>query len=188
MLLQVLLQVPGMQDLVEALASYTQRHFTRIDRLVRSSFLLDYTLASMNVLMPEAESDAAAADALDQLESADTDVDDSTGTGVDTQAFMQPTVGIPADADVQAVTSQQQQLGAEAATDSIVQEPASQLQEAADQMQDDSQQELEAEVKTRRVASGKRRKSAPQPASSSPAAVPAKTNTAAKPKRKKAKQ
>ena len=42
-----------MQDLLEALASYTQRHFVRVDRLVRSSFLLDYTLASMNVLMPE---------------------------------------------------------------------------------------------------------------------------------------
>lgn len=186
---QVLLQVPGMQDLVEALASYTQRHFARIDRLVRSSFLLDYTLASMNVLMPEADNDALAADVLDQLEPADTDVDDSTGTGVDTQAFMQPAVGIPADADVQAMTSQQQQAGAEVATDSVVQEPTSQLQEAADQeMQDDSQQEMKAEVQTRRAASGKRRKSAPQPAASSPAAVPAKPNTAAKPKRKKARQ
>lgn len=53
--MQALLQLPGMQDLVEALASYTQRHFVRIDRLVRSSFLLDYTLASMNVIMPEAD-------------------------------------------------------------------------------------------------------------------------------------
>ena len=53
--LQVLLSLPGMQDLLEALASYTQRHFVRIDRLVRSSFLLDYTLSSMNVIMPEAD-------------------------------------------------------------------------------------------------------------------------------------
>lgn len=51
--MQALLSLPGVQDLLEALVSYTQRHFVRIDRLVRSSFLLDYTLASMNVIMPE---------------------------------------------------------------------------------------------------------------------------------------
>ncbi len=28
---------------------YTQRHLSRLDRLVRSTYLLDYTLASMKV-------------------------------------------------------------------------------------------------------------------------------------------
>ncbi|KAL0037148.1 hypothetical protein WJX79_002653 [Trebouxia sp. C0005] len=77
---QTLLKIPGMQDLVEALASYTQRHFARMDRLVRSSFLLDYTLASMNVLTPEGGPEVLAADDLDQPEAVGSDLDESTDT------------------------------------------------------------------------------------------------------------
>ena len=57
--MQTLLGVPGMSELVEALLSYTQRHFARVDRLVRASFLVDYTLLAMNVVLQDA---AAAAE------------------------------------------------------------------------------------------------------------------------------
>ena len=39
----------GLPDLLDGLAVYTQRHLSRLDRLVRSTYLLDYTLASMKV-------------------------------------------------------------------------------------------------------------------------------------------
>ena len=63
--MQTLLGVPGMSELVEALLSYTQRHFARVDRLVRASFLVDYTLLAMNVVLPDA---AAAAEQPTALE------------------------------------------------------------------------------------------------------------------------
>lgn len=47
------LQIPGIRELMEGIVPYTKRHFSRIDRLSRSTFLLDYTLARMNVLLPE---------------------------------------------------------------------------------------------------------------------------------------
>lgn len=50
--MQTVSSIPGISDIVEALLSYSQRHFSRVDRLVRSSYLLDYTLASMDALVP----------------------------------------------------------------------------------------------------------------------------------------
>ncbi|MCO5557503.1 hypothetical protein L7F22_011068 [Adiantum nelumboides] len=47
-----LLEVSGLCELIEGLLPYTERHFSRLDRLLRSTFLLDYTLASMSVLNP----------------------------------------------------------------------------------------------------------------------------------------
>lgn len=44
-----LLAVPGAGELLEALAAYSSRHLGRVERLLRSSFLLDATLASMQV-------------------------------------------------------------------------------------------------------------------------------------------
>eukprot|EP00798_Chlamydomonas_sp_ICE-L_P002642 gene2643-5017_t len=52
---KALAALPGCKDLVSALMVYTQRHFTRMDRLLRSSFLMEYTLASMKVLDPEGD-------------------------------------------------------------------------------------------------------------------------------------
>lgn len=46
---------------MEGIVPYTKRHFSRIDRLSRSTFLLDYTLARMNVLLPEDTLDSGAA-------------------------------------------------------------------------------------------------------------------------------
>lgn len=58
---QALLAVPGIAELLDGLAAYTQNHFARLGRLQRSAYLLDYTLASMNVLRPPA-ADGASAD------------------------------------------------------------------------------------------------------------------------------
>lgn len=45
----------GIGELLEGLIPYSQRHFSRIDRLVRSTFLLDYTLTGMSVIEPETD-------------------------------------------------------------------------------------------------------------------------------------
>ncbi|GBG62288.1 hypothetical protein CBR_g29896 [Chara braunii] len=52
-----LLEVPGMKELLVALIPYSSRHFKRLDRLVRSTFILDYTLSCMSVLFPMNEED-----------------------------------------------------------------------------------------------------------------------------------
>jgi hypothetical protein len=51
-------------DLLAALASYSQRHFLRMDRLARSAFLLDYTLGAMRVYLGEDAADGASRGAL----------------------------------------------------------------------------------------------------------------------------
>lgn len=43
----------GIRELLEGLIPYTQRHYSRIDRLVRGTFLLDYTLTGLSVLEQE---------------------------------------------------------------------------------------------------------------------------------------
>ncbi|KAJ4827664.1 hypothetical protein Tsubulata_017672 [Turnera subulata] len=48
-----ILEIKGIGELLEALIPYCRRHFSRMDRLVRSTFLLDYTLTGMSVLEPE---------------------------------------------------------------------------------------------------------------------------------------
>ncbi|KAG0460503.1 hypothetical protein HPP92_020800 [Vanilla planifolia] len=48
-----IIEVKGISELLEGLIPYSQRHFSRIDRLVRSSFLLDYILNGMAVIEPE---------------------------------------------------------------------------------------------------------------------------------------
>lgn len=51
-----LFQIKGVGELLEGLIPYSQRHFSRIDRLVRSTYLLDYTLMGMSVIEPEPSS------------------------------------------------------------------------------------------------------------------------------------
>ncbi|KAF5736320.1 transducin beta-like protein 3 [Tripterygium wilfordii] len=48
-----ILEIRGIGELLEGLIPYSQRHFSRVDRLVRSTFLLDYTLTGMSVIEPE---------------------------------------------------------------------------------------------------------------------------------------
>ncbi len=170
-----------MQDLIEALASYTQRHFTRMDRLVRSSFLLDYTLASMNVLMPEGGPEVLAADDLDQPEAIGSDLDESTGTEVDTDTFMQPAADIQADEHIQAVLTDQQLGG----LDSVpMEQQASSLQQSAAEPESDHEAVVQ---QTKKQASAKRRKSTPLVSLSSHPAVHAGSQTAVKAKRTKVK-
>ena len=47
--------MPGVGSLLDALGAYSGRHAARLDRLRRSTFLLDYTLAAMRVLAPGGE-------------------------------------------------------------------------------------------------------------------------------------
>ena len=37
-------QVPGIKQLVESILPYSERHFARLERLHKASFLLDYTV------------------------------------------------------------------------------------------------------------------------------------------------
>ena len=48
-----LLQIQGIGVLLEGIVPYSQRHFSRVDRLLRSTFLVDYILSSMHVLSPD---------------------------------------------------------------------------------------------------------------------------------------
>ncbi|KAL8538390.1 hypothetical protein ACS0TY_000402 [Phlomoides rotata] len=48
-----LVEMKGIGEVLEGLIPYSQRHFTRVDRLERSTFLLDYTLTAMSVIEPE---------------------------------------------------------------------------------------------------------------------------------------
>lgn len=45
--------VSGIGTLLEGLQAYTSRHYSRINRIIQSTYLVDYTLATMNVLVPE---------------------------------------------------------------------------------------------------------------------------------------
>lgn len=51
----VLQEVQGIRELLDGLVPYTQRHFSRLDRLVRSTYLLDFTLNSLSVLSADEE-------------------------------------------------------------------------------------------------------------------------------------
>ncbi|KAG8381676.1 hypothetical protein BUALT_Bualt06G0146300 [Buddleja alternifolia] len=48
-----IVEMRGIGEMLEGLIPYSQRHFTRIDRLERSTYLLDYTLTGMSVIEPE---------------------------------------------------------------------------------------------------------------------------------------
>ncbi|KAK4572223.1 hypothetical protein RGQ29_030591 [Quercus rubra] len=48
-----IIEIKGIGELLEGLIPYSHRHFSRIDRHVRSTFLLDYTLTGMSVIEPE---------------------------------------------------------------------------------------------------------------------------------------
>ncbi|KAK8542849.1 hypothetical protein V6N12_015427 [Hibiscus sabdariffa] len=52
-----IIEIKGISELLEGLIPYSQRHFSRIDRLIRSTFLLDYTLTRMSVIEPVTQDD-----------------------------------------------------------------------------------------------------------------------------------
>ena len=45
--------MPGVRAGVEALMPYTQRHFSRMDRLLKTTFTLDYTMKMAKLLQPD---------------------------------------------------------------------------------------------------------------------------------------
>ncbi|GAB2295675.1 hypothetical protein Dimus_029829 [Dionaea muscipula] len=50
-----IVEVRGIGELLEGLIPYSQRHLTRVDRLERSTFLLDYALTGMSILEPDGD-------------------------------------------------------------------------------------------------------------------------------------
>ena len=40
-------KVPGIKQLVESILPYSERHYARLERLQKASYLLDYTLRAM---------------------------------------------------------------------------------------------------------------------------------------------
>ncbi|XP_024179568.1 transducin beta-like protein 3 isoform X1 [Rosa chinensis] len=48
-----IIKVKGIQNLLEALTPYSQRHYSRVDRHVRNTLLLDFILHSMAVVEPD---------------------------------------------------------------------------------------------------------------------------------------
>ena len=49
----VKLRNSGVRSSVEAIVPYTQRHFDRMDRLLKTTFTLDYTMKSAKILEPD---------------------------------------------------------------------------------------------------------------------------------------
>ncbi|CAG8448620.1 3935_t:CDS:10 [Scutellospora calospora] len=45
-----LLEINGIKELLDGLLPYTERHYQRLDRMITDSFLVDYTLHSMNII------------------------------------------------------------------------------------------------------------------------------------------
>lgn len=46
------LSIPGCHSILEGIQAYTQRHTSRVDRLIKSSYIVDFILASMGALTP----------------------------------------------------------------------------------------------------------------------------------------
>ncbi|XP_057970053.1 protein TORMOZ EMBRYO DEFECTIVE [Malania oleifera] len=69
-----IIEIRGIGELLEGLIPYSQRHFNRIDRLIRSTLLLDYTLTEMSVI--ESETDAKGLNSQPELHSDIEDADE----------------------------------------------------------------------------------------------------------------
>ena len=157
-----------------------------MDRLVRSTFLLDYTLASMNVLTPNVDSDTAGLPDFEQLEQPGTDMDASTGTDVDADAFMQPGANVQSDnAGEQAAVGGQQEAQAAGESLSRQEDVGEGEDEEEGQVAQELQQPVPQKAKVSKGVGSKRRKSAPQPVQSDSVVQKVGSQTAVKVKRKK---
>ncbi|KAL8159910.1 hypothetical protein V2J09_001447 [Rumex salicifolius] len=63
-----IVKIKGIGELLEGLIPYSQRHFSRIDRLERSTFLLDYALVGMSVMEPQTNGRETGAETNDVVE------------------------------------------------------------------------------------------------------------------------
>ena len=66
-------QIRGIGELLEGLIPYSQRHSSRIDRLIRGTYLLDYTLIGMSVIEPETDAGKIKDEPETPLEAKDSD-------------------------------------------------------------------------------------------------------------------
>ena len=60
-------QVPGINHLIESILPYSERHYTRVEKLVKASYFVDYTLRSIHSMQPlheevEADGDSSYTD------------------------------------------------------------------------------------------------------------------------------
>lgn len=49
--IETLVKIPNGTEILNGIEAYSHRHYDRIDRLIRSTYLLDYTLECMDVLL-----------------------------------------------------------------------------------------------------------------------------------------
>jgi hypothetical protein len=49
-MMQVLLDISGLEDLLAAIGPYSQRHIAHLDRLLCSSFVIDYSLSRLSYI------------------------------------------------------------------------------------------------------------------------------------------
>lgn len=52
--MQVLVRIPGMEDILAAIVPYTQRHVSHLDRMLCSSYVLDYSLSRLQYISEDA--------------------------------------------------------------------------------------------------------------------------------------
>uniref|UniRef100_A0A7N0U0S9 U3 small nucleolar RNA-associated protein 13 C-terminal domain-containing protein n=1 Tax=Kalanchoe fedtschenkoi TaxID=63787 RepID=A0A7N0U0S9_KALFE len=50
-----IIEMKGISEILEGIMPHSQRHFSRVDRLVRGTYLLEYTLMGMRVMEPETD-------------------------------------------------------------------------------------------------------------------------------------
>lgn len=79
----------GIGEVLEGLIPYSQRHFTRVDRLERSTFLLDYTLTGMSVIEPE-RNDAESRDEDLKSSKAEDDENSKETVRMEGEDYMEP--------------------------------------------------------------------------------------------------
>lgn len=86
-------QIRGIGELLEGLIPYSQRHFSRIDRLVRSTYLLDYTLMGMSVIDPEAPPTSREDRNKDAPPAVNSDMNGTNGTPIAAEKLDEDNVG-----------------------------------------------------------------------------------------------
>lgn len=47
LVMQILRQIPGLEEILAAVVPYTQRHMAHLERLMCSSYVLDYSLSRL---------------------------------------------------------------------------------------------------------------------------------------------
>ncbi|CAM9766394.1 unnamed protein product [Chrysoparadoxa australica] len=59
-------KLPGISDVTAALLAYSERHYARYERLLQSSYMVEYTLDSMQLLLPPASGEPGATEEADE--------------------------------------------------------------------------------------------------------------------------